>query len=106
MKWIIALVVAAGLTIALPWAITASKRSARGKGRLAGAAFAIGLAFGAMFDPAKSAAIENIQKEKEIGDEAEDAAAPPDRAAQAGLEAACLAATAQRAVSRSPRAIS
>jgi len=38
---------------------------------MAGAAFAIGLAFGAIFDPAKSAAIENIQKKKEIGDEAD-----------------------------------
>ena len=77
MKWIIAAALAIVLAIALPWAITASKRSARGKGRLAGAAFAIGLAFGAIFDPAKSAAIENIQKKKEIGNEAEDAAGPP-----------------------------
>ena len=78
MKWIIALAVAAILAILLPWAIMASKRSARGKGRLGGAALAIGLAFGAMFDPAKSAAIETIQKKKEISDEAEGAAAPPD----------------------------
>jgi len=78
-KWIIAATLAVGLLIALPWAIMASKRSARGKGRLAGAAFAIGLAFGAIFDPAKSAAIENIQKKKETGDEAEgEAGAPPD----------------------------
>ena len=79
MRWIIAAVLTASLLIALPWAIAASKRSARGKGRLGGAAFAIGLAFGAIFDPAKSAAIENIQKKKEIGDEAEgEAGAPPD----------------------------
>ena len=79
MKWIIAATLAVGLLIALPWAIMASKRSARGKGRLAGAAFAIGLAFGAIFDPAKSAAIENIQKKKETGDEAEgEAGVPPD----------------------------
>jgi hypothetical protein len=73
-KWILALAVATSLAILLPWAIRASKRSARGKGRLGGAALAIGLAFGAMFDPAKSAAIETIQKKKEIGDEAEGAA--------------------------------
>lgn len=79
MKWIIAAIFAACLLIALPWAIAASKRSVRGKGRMAGAAFAIGLAFGAIFDPAKSAAIENIQKKKEIGDEAEgETGAPPD----------------------------
>jgi hypothetical protein len=76
-KWIIAAAIAGCLSIALPWAIAASKRSARGKGRMAGAAFAIGLAFGAIFDPAKSAAVENIQKKKEIGDEADGQAGPP-----------------------------
>jgi hypothetical protein len=55
----------------------ASKKSARGKGRLAGATFAIGLAFGAIFDPAKSAAIENIQKKKDIGDEENGVSGPP-----------------------------
>lgn len=77
MKWIAAPAVAAALLLLLPWAITASKRSARGKGRLAGVTFAIGLAFGAIFDPAKSAAIENIQKKKEIGDEEDGVAGPP-----------------------------
>jgi len=76
-KWIPALAIAICLSIALPWAIVASKRSARGKGRLAGITFAIGLAFGAIFDPAKSAAIENIQKKKDIGDAADDAAGAP-----------------------------
>jgi len=88
MKWIVASAVAIVLLALLPWAIVASKRSARGKGRLAGATFAIGLAFGAIFDPAKSAAIENIQKKKDIGDEedgvagrpsASDAVEPPTR---------------------------
>jgi len=77
MKWIIALAIAICLSIMLPWAIVASKKSGRGKGRLAGATFAIGLAFGAIFDPAKSAAIENIQKKKDIGDEADGVAGPP-----------------------------
>jgi len=66
------------LAIALPWAIAASKKSARGKGRLAGVTFAIGLAFGAIFDPAKTEAMENIQKKKDIGDEEGGiAGAPP-----------------------------
>ena len=77
MKWIITVAIAICLAMLLPWAIAASKRSARGKGRLAGATFAIGLAFGAIFDPAKSAAIENIQKKKEIGDEEDGVAGPP-----------------------------
>lgn len=76
-KWAVAAIAAVCLALILPCAIAASKRSARGKGRLAGAAFAIGLAFGAIFDPASSAAVENIQKKKEIGDEAEDAAGEP-----------------------------
>lgn len=77
MKWIITVAIVICLAMLLPWAIAASKRSARGKGRLAGATFAIGLAFGAIFDPAKSAAIENIQKKKEIGDEEDGVAGPP-----------------------------
>jgi hypothetical protein len=67
-NWIVALCAATLLLVLLPWAIIASKRSARGKGRVAGATLAIGLIFGALFDPAKSAAIENIQKKKETGD--------------------------------------
>ena len=73
-KWTVTLGVMLCLGLALPWAITASKKSARGKGRLAGATFAIGLAFGAIFDPAKTEAMENIQKKNEIGD-AEDGVA-------------------------------
>jgi len=68
MRWIVACLTGVALLFLLPWAISASKRSARGKGRLAGATFAIGLAFGAIFDPAKSAAIENIRKKDELGD--------------------------------------
>lgn len=79
MKWIVTLAVILCLGVALPWAIAASKKSARGKGRLAGATFAIGLAFGAIFDPAKTEAMETIQKKGEIGD-VEDgvAGAPPE----------------------------
>ena len=68
MQWMITGLVALALVFLLPWAIAATKRSARGKGRLAGAAFAIGLAFGAIFDPAKTAATEATQKKKETGD--------------------------------------
>jgi hypothetical protein len=73
MRWIIAGCVATALAFVLPWAITASKKSARGKGRMAGAALAIGLAFGGIFDPATKAASEAAQKKKEIGDSKEDA---------------------------------
>ncbi len=60
----------------LPWAISAAKKSARGKGRLAGAAFAIGLAFGGVFDPAKTAAVEASEKKKEIGDHEDGVSGP------------------------------
>jgi hypothetical protein len=72
MQWIIALLLVLALALLLPLAIVAAKKSLRGKGRLAGAAMIIGLAFGGLFDPAKAAAVENIQKKKELG-ETEDA---------------------------------
>jgi hypothetical protein len=68
MQWIIASLLALALALLLPLAIVASKKSLRGKGRVAGAAMIIGLAFGGLFDPAKAAAIENIQKKKDLGD--------------------------------------
>jgi hypothetical protein len=72
MKWILSLAIVILVMLLLPFAIVAAKKSAKGKGRLGGAALAIGLAFGAIFDPAKTAAVENIQKRKDIGG-AEDA---------------------------------
>lgn len=68
MQWIVTGIGILLLMVLLPWAIVASKKSARGKGRLAGATLAIGLIFGGIFDPAKSAAMEAAQKKKEVGD--------------------------------------
>jgi hypothetical protein len=68
MKWIIALGLALILFPLVVAAIVASNGSRRGKGRMAGATLAIGLAFSAIFDPAQAAAIETIKKKKEIGD--------------------------------------
>lgn len=66
MKWLVAAVLAVLLAITLPSAIGAAKKST--KGRMAGAAMAIGFAFAALLDPARRAAIENIEKKKDIGD--------------------------------------
>lgn len=55
MDWIIALCAVAILAGLLPWATVASKKSAGGKGRLAGATMMIGLLFSAIVDPAKAA---------------------------------------------------
>jgi hypothetical protein len=68
MKWLIAICITLVGLLAMPAAIAAAKESMRGKGRVAGAALSIGLAFSAMFDPKIAAAIENIEKKKEIGD--------------------------------------
>ena len=67
MQWIVASLLALALALLLPLAIIAAKKSLRGKGKLAGAAMIIGLAFGGLFDPAKAAATEAIQKKKELG---------------------------------------
>lgn len=72
MKLIVSLALSVLVMLLLPLAIVAAKKSVRGKGRLGGAVLAIGLAFGGIFDPAKTAAVENIQKRKDIGG-AEDA---------------------------------
>jgi len=76
MKAIISLAIVILVMLLLPLTIVAARKSARGKGRLGGAALAIGLAFGAIFDPAKKAAMENIQKRAETGG-AEDAQDEP-----------------------------
>ena len=68
MQWIIALLLGLAFALLLPPTIVAAKKSLRGKGRLAGAVVIIGLAFGGLFDPARAAAIETIQKKKELED--------------------------------------
>lgn len=68
MEWLVALGIILAALFVLPWAVTASKRSSRGKGS-AGGALGIDLALTAALDPAKAAAIETIQKKAEVGDE-------------------------------------
>ena len=63
----VALGVAMLLALTLPFAISAAKASARGKGRFAGATLAIGLAFATVFDPAKAAAVEETRKRNDAG---------------------------------------
>ena len=73
MKWILSLAITILVMLLLPFAIIAARKSTKGKGRLGGAVLAIGLAFGGLFDPAKTAAVENIQKKKKEAGGAEDA---------------------------------
>jgi hypothetical protein len=74
MDWVFALGVFILLMCLMPAAMRAVKRSTRGRGRMAGAALAIGLAFSTIFDPAQAAAIETMKKKKEAGEVEEDAA--------------------------------
>lgn len=68
MDWLVTIIVVAlvvPLTIA---AIVTFKTSGCGKGRVGGVTLAIGLAFGAIFDPATKVTVETVQKKKDLGD--------------------------------------
>jgi len=57
------------IAIALPFSIIAARKSTRGKGRVAGVALSIGLAFSILFDPRKQEVVERTGKsEKESED--------------------------------------
>lgn len=71
MEWVVAAGLIVILAIVLPRLVAATKRSTRGKGRMAGAALALGLAFSVLFDPRKQDVIEQVGKrnvEDEDGD--------------------------------------
>jgi len=69
MQWLIAIAVFVLLMLFMPSAVRFAIKSARGKRGLGGATLALGIAFAFIFDPPKAAAIENIQKKNENGDE-------------------------------------
>jgi hypothetical protein len=71
MQWLVALVVLVLLILLMPAAVRFATKSAHGKRGLGGATLALGVAFAFIFDPPKAAAIENIQKKKEEGEEEE-----------------------------------
>ena len=68
MEWIAALAVIVLAFLLLPPAIVAAKKSLHKNGKAAGAVMVVGLVFGSIFDPARTTAIENIQKDKERGE--------------------------------------
>jgi ABC-type phosphate transport system substrate-binding protein len=65
MQWLVALLILVLLAATLPAIISTVKQSSVGKGRLGGVSLALGLAFSSFLDPAKAAAIENVEKQKE-----------------------------------------
>lgn len=77
MEWVVAAGLIVILAILLPRLVAATKRSTRGKGRMAGAALALGLAFSVLFDPRKQDVIEqvgkrNVEEEDSEGEDGED----------------------------------
>jgi hypothetical protein len=69
-EWIISAVAVVAFLLLMPTMVRSSRRSRRGRG--AGAA--IGDVLMGAFDPAKQAAIEQIRKQKDIGDHERGAA--------------------------------
>jgi hypothetical protein len=63
-EWIISAAVVVAFLLLMPAMVRSSRRSRRGRGSGA----AIGDALMGAFDPAKQAAIEQIRKQKDIGD--------------------------------------
>ena len=64
---LIALAIVGSIPLLVRW----GKRNARGS--MGGVAMMIGLAFGHLFDPAKSAATESLLKKQEMGEEEAEA---------------------------------
>jgi hypothetical protein len=73
--WIITVGLTMAIAAALPPAIMAAKKSVRGKGRMAGAALAIGLAFSLLYDARSQAVIENIAGQR--NEDEDEAGEPP-----------------------------
>ena len=63
-EWIISAVAVVAFVLLMPAMVRSSRRSRRGRGSGA----AVGDVLMGVFDPAKQAAIEQIRKQKEIGD--------------------------------------
>ena len=76
MQWLVAIAAFLLLILILPAAVRFATKSARGKRGLGGATLALGIAFAFIFDPPKAAAIENIQKKNDAGDEEQDDESP------------------------------
>jgi hypothetical protein len=68
MQWLIALVAFVAFLLALLRILANVKRAA--KGGVGAATLVLGLAFSSFFDPAKQVAIDNIEKQKKIRNDA------------------------------------
>ena len=82
MEWLIALAVFLALMAILP-AMLRRMRSTQRKADVGGVVLALGLAFAAIFDPGKSAAVEETRRKQELEDE-DESGAPPLRRRGAG----------------------
>ena len=79
-EWLPGIAAIALVMIMLPWVARAGRAVAGRKG-VAGIGLTLGLLFASLFDPARRAGIEHLQRRKEVGDEGPAAPGPPDSAA-------------------------
>jgi hypothetical protein len=71
------LLIAAMILLALAsfvWIARLGMKAGRGKGRAAGLSFALGMAFSGLFDPAKRAAMEHVDRHREAAEDPAEAA--------------------------------
>jgi hypothetical protein len=67
MDVLLAILLLVGLPALLPRLLRASRRSAR-KGAVGGIVMGLGLAFMIIFDPARAASVEEVQRRKDLGE--------------------------------------
>jgi hypothetical protein len=77
MEWVIFFTILGLTIIAFPAVLRFSKSSAI-KGTAGSMVMALGMAFSGLLDPAKRESVENLEKEKDIGNANEDAAGDPE----------------------------
>jgi hypothetical protein len=78
MEWIVFFLILALALLTFPRLLRSAKSSSV-KGGMGGVVMAVGMAFTVLLDPAKKAAIENLEKEKETGNANADAAGDPEK---------------------------
>lgn len=78
MEWVVFFLILALALVTFPKMLKAAK-SPSVKGGMGSVVMAVGMAFTVLLDPAKKAAIENLEKEKEAGNANADAAGSAEK---------------------------
>jgi hypothetical protein len=77
MEWIVAAALLLAGLAAMPWLVGWCKRPGTRR-RFGGAAMMLGMAFASVLDPARAAAMEQIDKQKKTGEAKPGAEGPPE----------------------------